>query len=95
VAWGRYLNDLAAMVGKSPLPNAPLEPLIQAAREHENPEKLEAMDGMPTFPLEILNLVGYDNRFDAGKLREGLGWQPTFTYEEALTEIRDSLATRQ
>ena len=48
------------MVGKSPLPNTPLEPLIEAAREHEDPEKLEAMDGMPTFPLEILNLVGYE-----------------------------------
>lgn len=93
VTWGRYLNDLAAMVGKSPLPNAPLEPLIRAAREHENPSRLEAMDGMPTFPLEILNLVGYDNRFESAKLREELGWQPTFTYDDALLEIRSSLAT--
>jgi len=91
VTWGRYLNDLAAMVGKSPLPNAPLEPLIRAAHEHENPEKLEAMEGMPTFPLEILNLVGSDNRFDSRKLREDLGWQPTFSYDEALVEIRASL----
>ncbi|MCP5065048.1 MAG: NAD(P)-dependent oxidoreductase [bacterium] len=93
VTWGQYLNDLAAMVGKPPLPEVPLEPLIQAAREHENPEKLEAMEGMPTFPLEILNLVGYSNRFDSRKLREGLGWEPKFTYEEALAEIRASLTT--
>jgi len=93
VSWGQYLNDLADMVGKSPLPNTPLEPLFEAAREHENPEKLEAMEGMPTFPLEILNLVGSDNRFDTRKLREELGWKPHFSYAEALDEIRESLAS--
>jgi nucleoside-diphosphate-sugar epimerase len=91
VTWGRYFNDLAAMVGKSPLPHVPLEPLIEAARELEDPPNLKAMDGMPTFPLEILNLIGYSNRFETRKLREELGWQPTVTYAEALQEIRASL----
>jgi nucleoside-diphosphate-sugar epimerase len=93
VTWERYFNDLAAMIGKSPLPKVPLEPLREAAREHENPENLEAMEGMPTFPLEILNLIGYSNRFDSRKLREELGWQPIVTYSEALAEIRRSLTT--
>jgi len=91
ITWGEYLNDLASMVGKSPLSDAPLEALLQAAREHENPEKLEAMEGMPTYPLEILNLIGSDNRFDTTRLRDELGWQPTFSYAEALKEIRESL----
>lgn len=95
VTWGEYLNDLAAMVGKSPLPNTDLEPLVRAAHEHEDPEKLEAMEGMPTYPLEILNLIGSDNRFETGKLREELGWQPTFSYAEALKEIRESLPTSE
>ncbi len=91
VTWGRYFNDLAAMVGKSPLPQVPLEPLIEAARELEDPQALKAMDEMVTFPLEFLNLIGYSNRFESRKLREELGWQPTVTYAEALTEIRASL----
>jgi nucleoside-diphosphate-sugar epimerase len=91
VTWERYFNDLAAMVGKSPLPQVPLEPLIEAARELEDPLALKAMDEMVTFPLEFLNLIGYSNRFESRKLREELGWQPTVTYEEALSEIRDSL----
>ena len=95
ITWGRYFNDLAAMVGKPPLPNAPLAPLIQAAREHENPEKLEAMEGMPTMPLELLNLVGYDNRFDTKKLRGELGWQPSFSYADAMTEIEESLSSKK
>jgi nucleoside-diphosphate-sugar epimerase len=94
ISWSRYFNDLAAMVGKPPLTNAPLNPLIQAAREHENPAKLEAMEGMPTIPLELLNLIGYDNRFDTKKLREELGWQPHFTYAEAMAEIHESLGSK-
>jgi nucleoside-diphosphate-sugar epimerase len=93
VTWERYINDLAAMIGKPRPPKVPLEPLREAAREHENPEKLEAMEGMPTFPLELLNLMGSSNRFETRKLREELGWQPTVTYEEALSEIRASLTT--
>lgn len=92
VCWERYFNDLAALVGKAPVPRADLAPLRAAAREHEDPEKLLAMEGMPTFPLEILNLIGYGNRFDASKLREELGWQPAVTYAEALEEIRAGLA---
>jgi nucleoside-diphosphate-sugar epimerase len=91
VSWGRYLTDLADMVGKSPLQSVPLEPLLEAARRHEDPEKLQAMEGMPTLPLEILNLMGYPNRFETEKIRSELGWQPTFSYAQALEEIRVSL----
>jgi nucleoside-diphosphate-sugar epimerase len=93
VSWGRYFNDLAAMVGKSPVPEVPLAPLVAAAREHEDLDELIAMEGFPTLPLEILNLVGHSNRFDSTKLREELGWQPTVSYDDALAEIRAGLAT--
>jgi len=91
VTWERYINDLAAMIGKPPPPKVPLEPLREAALEHESPEDLEAMDGMPTFPLELINLMGYSNRFETRTLRDDLGWQPTVTYAQALEEIRASL----
>ncbi|MCP4007232.1 MAG: NAD(P)-dependent oxidoreductase [bacterium] len=93
VTWARYFNDLAALVGKSPLPQAPLEPLIDAAREHEDPENLKAMEGMPSIPFEFLNLIGYSNRFETRKLREELGWRPKVSYEEAMGEIEASLGS--
>jgi hypothetical protein len=45
------------------------------------------------FPLELLNLVGSDNRIDASRLR-ALGWSPGVTYAEGLAEIRAHLAPR-
>ncbi|MCP5070629.1 MAG: NAD(P)-dependent oxidoreductase [bacterium] len=93
VTWARYCDDLAAMIGKAPPPRVPLESLVQAAREHENPEALEQMEGMPTLPLELVNLMGYSNCFETAKIRKELGWQPKVSYSEALDEIRASLET--
>lgn len=91
VSWSRYFNDLAAMLNKGPLPCVPLQPLEDAARKLEDPQKQIAMDGMSTFPLELLNLMGHSNRFDTRRIRKELGWEPTVSYEQALEAIRLSL----
>ena len=88
VTWSQYFHDLAAMTGIDHLPHADRDTLIAAARQHENPEQLQAMENMPTLPLEFLNLVGYSNRFDCSRIRNELGWEPHFGYQEALAEIR-------
>ena len=46
------------------------------------------MQEMLTLPLEMINLIGYDNRFDCTRIGDELGWKPHFSYEDALTEIR-------
>ena len=88
VTWSRYLGDLAAIKGIEELPHADRDELIAAARLHENPEELRGMEGLPTLPLEYINLAGYSNRFDCTRVREELGWRPDFGYEEALEELR-------
>ena len=88
VSWSQYFHDLAAMKGIADLPRISRDELIAAARQFENPEKLQAAQDMPTMPLEMINLIGYDNRFDCARIRDDLGWTPHFGYEEALAEIR-------
>jgi len=88
VSWSQYFHDLAATKGIEELPFADRSELIAAARQFENPEKLQTTQDMPTMPLEIINLIGYDNRFDSARIRDELGWKPHFSYEEALAEIR-------
>jgi nucleoside-diphosphate-sugar epimerase len=34
-----------------------------------------------------LNLIGYSNRFDASRIRSELGWQPKFSYRDAITQM--------
>ena len=93
VCWSQYFHDLAAMKGIEELPRANRDELIAAARQFENPEKLETTQDMPTMPLEMINLIGYDNRFDCTRIRDELGWKPHFGYEEALAEIRLAQST--
>ena len=88
VSWSRYFHDLAAIKGLEELPSANRDELIAAARQFENPEQLQAMQEMLTLPLEMINLIGYDNRFDCTRIGDELGWKPHFSYEDALTEIR-------
>lgn len=92
VTWRQYTDDLAAMAGKPPPPAYPLEPLLAAARANEDPAQLIAPrdPGLPT--LEGLNLVGFDNRIDAGLIRRTLGWQPRVRYREAIGAMAGQLA---
>jgi nucleoside-diphosphate-sugar epimerase len=37
--------------------------------------------------MEGLNLVGFDNRIDSGRIRAELGWKPLVGYAEATATI--------
>jgi nucleoside-diphosphate-sugar epimerase len=94
VTWHRYLNDLAGLLGAAPLPTTPLAPLRAAALANEDPARLIAPKDPAIFPLEVLNLIGSDNRFDTTRMRGELGWTPRVGYTEALAEIAADLAAR-
>lgn len=94
VSWSQYFHDLAAIKGIKELPVAGRDELIAAARQFENPEKLQAMQEMSAIPLEMINLIGYDNRFDCSRIRDELGWNPQFSYEDGLAEIRREQCAR-
>ncbi|MGH0033673.1 MAG: NAD-dependent epimerase/dehydratase family protein [Myxococcota bacterium] len=95
VTWRRYLDDIASCVGVGPPPSTPLEPLLRAARANEDPQALVAPKDPAVFPLELLNLVGSDNRFDTTRIRSELGWKPRVGYAEGLAEIRAHLTGRR
>ncbi len=94
VTWRRYLDDLAALVGVGSLPATPLEPLRAAALANEDPARQVAPKDEALMPLEALNLIGSDNRFDTTRIRTELGWSPRVSYAEGLAEIKAHLATR-
>ena len=90
VSWRRYMDDLAGILSVAPPPSVPAEPLFAAARANEDPAARVGprQEGVP--PLELLNLVGSDNRFDTQRIR-ALGWSPRVSYEQALAEIATHL----
>lgn len=90
VTWRRYMDDLASIAGVDPVPNVPLEALREAALANEDPAALVEPRDANLMPLEALNLIGSDNRFDTSRIRDELGWSPRVTYEEALAIIRAS-----
>lgn len=46
----------------------------------------------PQLPyLEGLNFVAFDNRIDASRIRQRLGWTPRVGYEQALSEMKATL----
>lgn len=92
VTWRRFMDDMAALAGMPPPPAYPLDPIIAAARANEDPATCrEPAD--PALPsLEGLNLIAYDNRIDASRIRAELGWRPALSYADALTEMRATAA---
>jgi nucleoside-diphosphate-sugar epimerase len=94
VTWLRYFDDLAAIVGKGPLPSAPLDALREAALANEDPAAFVEPKDPLVLPLEALNLIGSDNRFDTTRIRTELGWAPRVGYTEGLAEIEADLARR-
>lgn len=91
VTWRQYTDDLARLAGKQPPPAYPLEPLLAAATANEDPANLipPRAPNVPT--LEGLNLVGFDNRFDASLIRNDLGWHPRLAYAEAIKAMAQEL----
>jgi len=87
VTWRRFTDDLAYVAGRPPPPNYPLAELLAAAEANEDPANLVAPKD-PNVPLlEGLNLIGFDNRYDASRIRSELGWTPRVSYDQAFGEI--------
>lgn len=95
VSWRRFSDDMAAIVGKPPPPTVPLENALEVVLANEDPKNLiEPKD--PNLPsLEGLNLVGFSNRIDSGRIRTELEWRPRLSYAEAMAEIRQQWQERQ
>ena len=61
------------------------------AQANEDPAKFIAPKD-PAVPfLEGLNLVGFDNRIDATRIRQELGWAPRLDYTAAMQVMKASL----
>jgi len=87
VTWGHYTDDLAKIANKPPPPRLPLAALMTMALENENPVQLIGPRDTSLPTLEGLNLVGFDNRFDATRIRSELGWSPCIHYRDAIKTI--------
>lgn len=87
VTWRRFMDDMAALAGKPPPPAIALAPLLAAARANEDPERLIGPKSPEIPMLEGLNLVGFDNRIEASRIRTELGWRPRIAYADAMAEI--------
>ncbi|WP_285713235.1 NAD-dependent epimerase/dehydratase family protein [Erythrobacter oryzae] len=94
VTWRRFMDDMAAVVGKPPPPMIPLDAALAVVAANEEPANLvEPRD--PALPsMEGLNLVGFSNRIDAGAIRRELGWAPQVTYPDAMAAIAREWAAR-
>lgn len=91
VTWGKFTDDMAALIGRPPPPRFPLQALLDVALANEDPSTLvEPRDlNLPT--LEGLNLIGYSNRIDCERIRNELGWRPRQAYQGALHEMAAQL----
>ena len=93
VTWRRFMDDLAALAGKPPPPALPLDDVLAAARANEDPAACRG-PADPALPsLEGLNLVGFDNRIDAARIRAELGWRPRRSYAEVMRAARGASVT--
>lgn len=87
VTWRRFTNDLAKIAGRPPPPAFPLADLLALAEGNEDPAHLVAPRDLALPLMEGLNLIGFDNRFDASRIRTELGWIPRLGYDAAFREI--------
>jgi nucleoside-diphosphate-sugar epimerase len=92
VTWRRFMDDMAALAGRTPPPALPLEPVMALATGNEDPERcVPPRDASLPF-LEALNLVAFDSRIDASAIRKELGWHPAVSYEAAFEEMRSQFS---
>lgn len=94
VTWRRFMDDLAAIASRAPPPLFPLADALALIAANEDPSTCrEPAD--PALPsMEGLNLVGYDNRIDASRIRDELGWRPGITYADAIRAIAADWSAR-
>ncbi|WP_205480048.1 NAD-dependent epimerase/dehydratase family protein [Sphingomonas arenae] len=84
ITWQRFFEDIARIAGAAPPQHYPIEPVWAAAEANERPEDLVGPSDLSLPSLEGLNLIGFDNRIDASRIREELGWEPRVRYEYAM-----------
>lgn len=94
VTWRQYLDDIAAAVRAGAPPSLPRDDLYAMAHANEDPAGLVGPQNEDVPPLELLNLLGSDNRFPTDRLRQDVRWEPRVAYDEALAEIRAYLENR-
>ena len=87
VTWRGFIDDMAKLAGMPSPPAIPLEPLLTMARANEDPAAMIAPRDPNVLFLEVLNLIGFDNRFDASRIRRELGWAPRYSNAQALAEM--------
>ena len=88
VTWRRFSDDMARLAGMPPPPGYPLQAVQDLACANEDPARFVAPRD-PALPfLEGLNLVGHDNRIDATRIRDELGWAPRIGYAQALADMQ-------
>lgn len=87
VSWARFMTDMARLADRPTPPCIPLADALALIGANEDPEnRVPPRD--PALPsMEGLNLVGFDNRIDASRIRAELQWEPRLLYEQALLEI--------
>lgn len=88
VTWRQFSDDIARVAGMPPPPLIPLDPVMAMARANEDPANcIPPRD--PAVPmLEGLNLIGFDNRIDASRIRAELGWAPKTMYQQVMADAR-------
>jgi len=88
VSWRQFMDDMAALAGMPTPPTISLAHALAAIGANEDPAKRVPPKDPALGSMEGLNLVGFDNRIDASRIRNELGWKPATTYADALAEMR-------
>lgn len=89
VSWRRFMDDMAQVAGVPPPPEIPLEDALAMVRANEDPARKVAPKDPTIGTMEGLNLVGFDNRIDAARIRTELGWRPLIDYNAAVGAIAE------
>ncbi|NWG45041.1 MAG: NAD(P)-dependent oxidoreductase [Alphaproteobacteria bacterium] len=93
ISWGRFMDDMAGLAGRPPVPRLDLDAALALARANEDPARLIPPRDPALPSLEGLNLVGFANRFDSRRIRERLGWRPRLAYAAAFERMRTDIAS--
>lgn len=95
VSWAHFFGDIAALAGRPSPPAFPLTDVLAEARANEDPARCQGPSDPALPSLEGLNLIAFDNRIDAARIRAELGWVPRRHYAEVMAEARQSFERGQ
>lgn len=92
ITWAEFMTDMAGLVGCPRPPSFPLEQVLELIKQNEDPAWMIGPKD-PNLPfMEGVNLVGFDNRIPAGRIRRELGWQPKISYRDAMSAWTKTMA---